>query len=324
MKLVSFVSLIGCSLILTSHLSSCKKSNTSTTPPVYVAGIDAMTLVYWKDGKENFLAPAPQGYAGNSTGITVAGGSVYVSGYLGDSAMVWKDGVGTRLSDLSLGSAVATAITSSGTDVYVAGYQVRLYGYDILYWKNGVKTVVANNANFVTGVSIAVSGGDVYVAASIGNDTAAWYKNGARNTAGSGNCYATGIAVSGGDVYVSGVDKGIPVYWKNGSESPLAYTNASGTARTAGITVSGTDVYIVGTDFSRVAYWKNGTEKILGGGTGTAIAVAGSDVYVAAAIPGSGGTFSSYWKNGSLTTFPAANQGLSGSEAANAIFVAAP
>jgi hypothetical protein len=66
-------------------LNGCKKSGSSSgggSTSVYVAGFDNGNMVYWKNGNENVLSTA--GYVGNTTGLAVVSGDVYVSGYVYD------------------------------------------------------------------------------------------------------------------------------------------------------------------------------------------------------------------------------------------------
>jgi hypothetical protein len=76
----------------------------------------------------------------------------------------------------------------------------------------------------------------------------------------------TGIAVLGGDVYVAGttwVSGGSgaspkPYLWINGAKNELS---SSGHSYARAIAVSGTDVYVAGEIGGRGAYyWKNGTK----------------------------------------------------------------
>ncbi|OJW53787.1 MAG: hypothetical protein BGO55_01530 [Sphingobacteriales bacterium 50-39] len=320
------------SAIVALSLNGCRKNTpisngTDTTgggnASVYIAGFDNGNIVYWKDGKENELGTAAPGYYGNALGIAIMGGDVYVAGFVGDTAVYWKNGVEKYLSNPDSGTAAATAIATSATDIYVAGYgQTNSGGYyagnSVLYWKNDLRTIVATSSNVVTAVSIAVSGSDVYIAATIGNDTAAYWKNGIRTTLGSHYSYAYGIAVSGGDVYVVGVDNGAPVYWKNGIRVALPYTKL---AACYSIAISGTDVYISGVDNGNAVYWKNGTENSLGEGAANAITTVGKDVYVTGSAYASQANYAGYWKNGNLVSFVGSPPGTQSTEQGNAIAV---
>src|SRR5579863_1805333 len=312
---------IGFSLVFSLFLNGCQKNNPSSgngNNSVYVAGFDNGDIVYWKDGTENKLATAAPGYYGNASGIAVVSGDIYVAGYVGDTAVYWKNGKEIYLSNPDSGTAATTAITTIGGDIYIAGYGQSNTGNYAAYWKNGVRTIVFSNSNLINAVSIAVSGSDIYLTATIGNDTAAYWKNGARTTLGSHNCYAYGIAMSGGDVYVIGVDNSVPVYWKNGTETALPYQALSAPY---GITISGTDVYISGVDNGNAVYWKNGLEKILDVGAANAIAISNSDIYVTGSKYASQINYAVYWKNGNLVSFVGSPPGTMATEEGNAITI---
>jgi hypothetical protein len=312
---------IGFSIVVALVLNGCQKNSPSTgsgNTSVYVAGFDNGDIVYWKDGKENKLATAAPGYYGNASGIAVVSGDMYVSGYVGDTAVYWKNGKEIYLSNPDSGTALTTAMTTMGSDIYIAGYGHSNIGNYAAYWKNGARTIVCSNSNLITAASIAVSGNDIYFAATIGNDTAVFWKNGTRTTLGSHYSNAYGIAVSGTDVYVTGVDNGVPVYWKNGTETALPYTALSGTD---GITISGTDVYISGVDNGNAVYWKNGIEKILDVGAANAIAVSNSDIYVTGFKFSSQTNYATYWKNGSLVSFVGSQPGTMAREEGTAVAV---
>jgi hypothetical protein len=234
------------------------------------------------------------------------------------------------VSNINLTSA-ATAITVSGSDVYLCGYGADTFSQfsQARYWKNGTEFNLTDGTEFAFAYGIAVSGNDVYVAgmefshaATHGNYIAKYWKNGVPVVLSDSNYPAlvSGIAVSGNDIYVSGsiTLPGEPyvsgVYWKNGVATSLSNgVNSPSTGQTfaTGIAVAGSDVYVSGYQqdpYSQniAMYWKNGAPvyltEVANNGLTTGIAVAGNDVYVA-------GTESSgldtnynevvkYWKNG--------------------------
>lgn len=203
-------------------------------------------------------------------------------------------------------------------DVYVAGYSSSRNGQTARYWKNGQVVDLLSNPHAALATSIAVSGGDVYVA---GWDTdasfasrAKFWKNGVTQSL-SGPYTASVLSkvlLSGGDVYVAGSggnDSGYyAIYWKNGS--PVVMDDSpNGWARDMAI-VNG-DVYVTGNasgsqpDEGAVAkYWKNGSSVQLTSGPKqvypNGIAVSGNDVHVVGTANGDsisrGGA--RYWKNG--------------------------
>jgi len=300
---------------------SCKKDNNSSgsgNEDVYVAGFDNGSLMYWKNGTGNFLSFAAPGYYGNALGITVNNGDVYVAGYVGDTAVYWKNGSENYLSNPDFGTAAATSITSSGSDIYIGGFGQTNSGNGLLYWKNGLQNIADSYNSTIGNTSIAVSGNDVYLAATLDLDNGIYWKNGVTTSFGIPS-YAYGIAVSGTDVYVVG-GGGTPItagYWKNGTFTALPST--AETSAAYGITITGSDVYICGVDNGNAVYWKNGAENILEVGAADAIAVSGSDVYVAgyAYVPQT--QYAAYWKNGVRTRFAASPPGTLATEECHAI-----
>ena len=291
-------------------LAGCRKNGGSpgnTNVSVYVTGVDDGAVVYWKDEQEFPLVYAQRNYSAGSTGIAVSNGDVYVSGGVGDTAVYWKNGVATRLPDPDPGSITATGVAVSGTDIYFAGVGTGSAGNKVVYWKNGVETVVATGSNTFSRVGIAVSGKDVYIAATLAGDTAVYWKNGVRVTLGAPNSTESGIALAGGNVFVIGQDNGLPVFWKNGAETAIDHL---GSTEVSGIAVSGSDVYFAGTDGLNAVSWKNGAENVIGAGYGDGIAVAGSDVYVTGVSEDltiyASPVYALYWKNGTLVKFAVA------------------
>jgi hypothetical protein len=209
-----------------------------------------------------------------------------------------------------------------------------------MVWKNGVATPLTDPSHGAIALSIAVSGGDVYVA---GNDSApgkhqiaALWKNGVETalTDGTKDGYASGICVSGSDVYVSGGEIGQDAsgnpyiaaeYWKNGVSTVLSNSPVGETMNA--ISVSGPDVYVAGYPYVTTqtgpstyltepvaTYWKNGAAVPLTNGATASFAlsifVSGSDVYVSGnncltMTPDCG--LAAYWLNGALVQLPTKN-----------------
>lgn len=118
------------------------------------------------------------------------------------------------------------------------------------------------------------------------------------------NSQASSLAVTGTNVYVAASDGKFAAYWKDGVETKLPSTG-KGEGIGNAITIFNGDVYIGGSDSTFAVYWKNGTEVFLprsapGSGTVTSIVVSGGSVYAA----GSDGTFPAYWKDGVETKLP--------------------
>ncbi|RPD44455.1 hypothetical protein [Paracnuella aquatica] len=251
--------------------------------------------------------------------IAVSGSDVYVVGHILSDAIIWKNGIVTKLNRNAL-PAKARGVALNGSDVYISGEDYN--SSRVVYWKNGLTTALGSlvgkdptRGNYigVYGYDMAVTGNDVYVVGDTAQKAIYW-KNGIGTMLSANNAYgtATAIVLSNKDVYISGVEDGNAVYWKNGVKTVLSTQNSGA----YGIAVSGNDVYVAGNDSSDPVYWKNGVKTILPGGSplgsahANAIAIDGADVHVV----GSTGV-PVYWKNGILTVLPGAN----GASAASAI-----
>ena len=135
----------------------------------------------WKNGVATVISSS--NYA-SAQGIAVVGTDVYVAGYeLSGSktvATVWKNGIGTTLSNVT-NDAKGNSIFVSGSDVYVAGYENLGSVQRAVVWKNGVPTYLTDGTNNAVGWSVFVYGTDVYVAGhekSGSNFVAKYWKNG--------------------------------------------------------------------------------------------------------------------------------------------------
>lgn len=172
---------------------------------VYVAGASVLTgsTLYaptlWKNGIPVVLTKP--GEAGTASSVYVYNGDVYVAGEQfpsdgsGDyTAVYWKNGV---LTELSANKALANAIAVSDGSVFVAGVESINSVVLGTVWKNGIATHLTDPTVFSYASSIAVSGGDVYVAGDVLNSakspTAAFWKNGAINIFQTTNSIAYGL-----------------------------------------------------------------------------------------------------------------------------------
>ncbi len=256
---------------------------------------------------------------------------VYIAGYVNSSLPIagyWKNGVPVALSDGSK-SAVAYAVTVSGGDVYVAGYEedgdsyVTNLGVVAKYrvakvWKNGTTIRLSDGKYHAEAHAVAVSGTDVYVAGReatthsgtggySGYSVAKIWRNGVGTALGPavGFSQASSIALVGSDVYIAGYQQAgsthqTAVYWKNGTVVFL--TDGATVAEATGIAILGPDVYISGHQETAAGtkiakQWKNGVPTTLSNGLqsdwGTGIALNGTDILVS----GSQGYAAMLWQN---------------------------
>jgi hypothetical protein len=198
------------------------------------------------------------------------------------------------------------SVTTSGTDVYVLGYDQD----EFLVWKNGIATTVGVGDAVAYMSDIAVVGANVYVIGSRRNSAglyvATLWTNGVATDLSANSSEAVDIAVSGNDVYVAGGEALVagdyfkPAYWKNGVKTDLSdpgnhpdhcatcRTTASGfTGSTNGIAVDGSNIYVTGfSDSSNgLVLWKNNVAEWVGNieaaGEERSIAVSNGVVYIA-------------------------------------------
>lgn len=202
--------------------------------------------------------------------------------------------------------------------------------------KSGSPTATATPLSMPSGMTssvasaVVVSGGDVYVAGTVLNNTsesAVLWVNGTVTTlsppSGMTNPVASAIAVSGGNVYVAGsasssAGNDAAVLWVNGTATTLSPPSGMANSGASAIAVSGGDVYVVGTAWNSdiddwATYWVNGAATLLpmpGGLTidyyANGIVASGGDVFVSGYTnSGMGnGTAVSWANSGWATTLP--------------------
>lgn len=209
--------------------------------------------VFWKNGTPFFLPSGTRNAYTSS--ITISGNDVYVAGAEDGTAEAvpmspsvakyWKNG-----EEVILTPGWANSIFVIGGDVYVAGVGYNGTGLVATYWKNGVPAKLGDGTTDSHAYGIVVSGGDVYVVGTEGNEVKYW-KNGIDVVLPGGH-YANSIAVSGNDVYVSGgaeiygimESHSVAVYWKNANMVRLS--NDSDISNASAIAVLDNNVYVAG------------------------------------------------------------------------------
>ncbi len=292
---------------------------TAANGHVYVAGFEGSgsgnnVAMLWTDGVPTMLTDGT-GIA-TANGVAVLGTDVYVVGseatlnptygvYV-SAAKFWKNGTPTVLSQGSPSSgpfptpqgAAATAVTTDGTDVYIAGTvntatQTGPNSYTIepvvTYWKDGVAKALTDGSEYSQATGVAVASGQVYVSGGLCMTFTPDCQQAELWTGGTGSVLApgdlsesSGIAVSGNNVYasvnVADVTGNTAYLVTNGKLAPISSTNQSAANC---VVTDGADVYVGGADVYGPGYWKNGSMTTLTGATGTA------SVYAMAVVPGS-------------------------------------
>ena len=285
----------------------------------------------WKNGIEQKLTDGASNAFANS--VYVTGNDVYVAGFEGNVAIVWKNGEAQKLTGNRLTSTRATSIFVSGNDVYVAGIESvrdvvpssgRGMGsviYAAVFWKNGIVQYLTDGTYGADAASIFISGNDIYVAGyencgqQGGTEISGFYNLGVatlwrnndaqRLTDGLSNASACSVFVSGEDIYVVGHLRDNTAYesavvWKNGI--PQILTDGSVSVEVTSVYVLGNDVYVAGHLNSVATVWKNGDAQHLSDGTSNSYAhsifVSREDVYVIGNETTDKASSAAFWKNG--------------------------
>lgn len=226
---------------------------------VYVAGTEYRVPVIWKNGqpwdrtKYHDIQPGclvkDDESSGDANSVYVSDGAVYVTGSHGDYAEVWKDGQPWE--------------TAQYNDTY--------------------EGALTDGTKSVAGLSILVSGKDVYVAGHENYFVAKIWKNGqpwdqaqyhASNpgalTNGKGMAGAYSLAVMNGHVLVAGYERNVSTgkdvakVWEDGrpwSKPPYAdgaLTDGSKNATVHSIVATDEGTYVVGYDDHYAKVWKDG------------------------------------------------------------------
>lgn len=163
-------------ILLTISCCNVDDLNTSTQNPVdvYIAGVKTNNAAYWKNNQSYLLTG---GSGGEATKICVSNNNVHVLGKKTldnwiTEYLYWENGNVTNLNaSFNTPAQHVRSITDMevvGNDVYFVGYTknplIAAEIYELVYWKNGVKTVLDNNINNPTfQAKIKVVNNTVYV-----------------------------------------------------------------------------------------------------------------------------------------------------------------
>ena len=267
---------------------------------------------FWRDGSATKLSDNAR-----TMGIASLASDVYVIGSVERNStshpVFWKNGQVTELPFGSAEGAGTSAITVSGSDVYVVGQEHGSTNAPLI-WKNGELFKRVNGIGDFEIYGMAVSGSDVYLAGAeydLEMDTAGavYWKNDQKTTLSDQISAAMGVRILGSDVYVGGIvmeeDESFSLgYWKNGEFNAM-YASTDYIEPIA-MEMSGTDFYMCGyieneDETIRAAYWKNNTKVELGeNAIATGILVDGNDVYVVGMMDKGDREVAVCWKNGEL------------------------
>lgn len=312
--------------ILALPFSCCKIDYAPVIKPIdiYMAGSKIIetipTATYWKNG-------TPTSFQNGSTSsslfaVVADGKNIYTAGYVGDTLMYWKNGIGVIV---GIDSLLAGSMAILDSSVYIAGgvrHVISMGSYSIVetvaaYWKDGVAfpLSIASDALQSFATSIAVSGKDVYIAGREIKTTGVFPKlwknsNPIDVNAGTLNAQFEAITISGTDIFLAGNSgpsstRQVATYWKNGVAFSLSVDANSTYSIASSIAVSGSDIYVAGWEMNSegiivAKFWRNGVATSLSDGTVSqkaySIAVSGNDIYITGDGPIS--NTSILWKNG--------------------------
>lgn len=278
--------------------------------PTYSLFVLILLTALFSCKKEHYTSPGSSGPA-----------NVYVLGVQDGDVLYWKNGIASTIPSSSgfTYDFSASALTTAGNNVYIAGFQPGSTGNNLYrtvpsYWLNGAATTLPDSTGSVAGGSaagVAISGSDVYLAGIREYDGDTSHVPYTTPTA------AYPLTGSVATVWKNGKPVSLPDFGSVGLVDSAKYTSRVFSDYVSGIYVSGTNVYVSGGSYYTVAharYWENGSPVDLSGNlyyisgdgttfgypTTTSIYASGSDVYVSGFETTTiGQTLAIYWKNGS-------------------------
>jgi hypothetical protein len=208
------------------NMSSCTSDDnllnheTQNSVDLYVLGQKNGQTCYWKNNQVvtlnqgNFVTSDPNK-------IIVSNNNVHILGNSTDVDLYWNNGTLTNLtSTFSDNTQVVKGIWDMevvGNDVYFVGFTknplVTAEIYDLAYWKNGQKTIIAANINSIPESSIAVANNTVYVTSKSNLSDPKYYINGVSTSLPNGTQISE-LTKKGNSVYIYG-NKGNNGFYKN-------------------------------------------------------------------------------------------------------------
>ena len=197
--------IMGC-----SNNENISEPNNLSSIDVYVAGQKEGNATYWKNNTEITLDNG--GFSGSTANkIIVQNNNVYVFGRGDSTYLLWENGSVTNLNEefQEPGYEVdyITDMIIDGNDVYFIGYlksSTNPTTYDLVYWKNGIKTVILTNCIFRhQQSSIKIINDNVYVFSKNDNNQKGVFTNNSFNPIDSGHL-AYGITTKENEIYTYG------------------------------------------------------------------------------------------------------------------------
>ena len=171
-----YLSIIALMLTISCSTNSTTNPPTQNPVDVYVAGKKDNHACYWKNNQEVILNNEIA-YSSNAIKIIVSNNDVYILGTIEIETpyslkyVFWKNGIITNLtetlSDTSQRVFDINDMDIYENDVYFVGSTkpslLTVEQYELVYWKNGVKTVFSSNNNSPTDTFIKFRNNNIYL-----------------------------------------------------------------------------------------------------------------------------------------------------------------
>lgn len=218
----------------------------------------------------------------------------------------------------STNSFIPTALSISGTDIFIAGTgQENGSMSKLKLWKNGnITNLTQGISTNITCNDMLIDNGDIYIAGSETLDSSEikvgkYWKNGNPIEL-EQNSEVKRIIKSGNNIYCSGISNGFPSYWTNGVLSSLGKNRG----QCVGISIENNQIYALVSsqinDKFQTSIWNNQSESFLtdvnshpNGSFGTELIKNSTDLVAAGGVFNTDETVSPViWTNGKLQLMP--------------------